>query len=828
MLTLATLLILAQFGERPRLQPYEVESASGEWTLEVRPTDPEGEGPMGAKILHGGRTSWSGEFPWTFQQAAIADDGTCVGYANGDELRIAVLEPTGSLRRQHVVQPTAFPVHGPNLPSAVGPVLVHPSADLAWIRVLPADQSRPAPWRSFRLSTGEEIGDVMPEPPVDVTEDQGIYEGDARVIGDTGLTLLHWWYSDRRPKDLGWSEDGGVFAIHDQDGKAVWKLELLDDYTDRSSRKADDGLFWEARNRGHLVSVGPDNTFFLHHVRDGLRVGYEVERDAGSGRWLVRERSREPWDESAHADEIGERIDLELDRRITLRPEAPPQHPIRDVMVLGFTEEGELELIRSEADGGTSYVRLRTDGSVLFERDLAALLPEGRGGFHELQGDRWLFHRAEVPAWIEFDVRTGETAVAPLPESLGSHIAPLADGGYVALLDRKRGSASIKELYRVLADGTIGWQEDLTAFGGGGLARTGETSVTILSSRELKRIDTLDRSVLGVLRLRDVLGRPGGYVTGLLSDPEGGVLFRDNGVFQRIDASGKHAGSFVPRRSDGTRNLSMDGLLRVSPDGRLWTSDRHNVYRLDEEGVADLVLGPEPRNDLLRSADHGAIDVLGRALVQDSASGSAHVFDAEGRKLAVCRLPSSERPLEPGVSPIGGELDGSVWIRTGDGRATFDATGTRLEASREREDEEEATRKAALVETIETRPGGTWLVRAQQRGVLQDGRLVIVEGADLPASPAEVHLYSAEGEPLHSVRIPGERWISQLCVGPHWVVVGSYGPSWALLRLEDEHVFLFEPDLGPRTSWRVGQTPDGRTLLLLDPRELELVRYELP
>jgi len=378
MLTLATLLLVPQFGERPRLQPYEVESASGEWTLEVRPTDPEGEGPMAARILHGGRTSWSGEFPWTFQQACMADDGTCVGYANGDALRIAVLEPTGSLRRQHVIEHTAFLMHGLDLPRASGPVLVHPGAGLALIRVHPADQSRPAPWRSFRLSTGEVLADVMPQLPLRLGANRSLYEREARVVGDSGLTLMRWWYADYRPQDLGWPMEGCVFALHDLEGEVVWSHELLDDYTDRSSEKADDRLARELETGGAIVAVGPGDTFVLRHVREGSRVEYGVERDEND-RWVVRELVREPWAEPEPEPETDaiEPISLVREERIALRPDAPPIHPVHDVMQLGFTEEGELELIRREEGGGSSYARLSTDGSVVFERDLTADLSEG-------------------------------------------------------------------------------------------------------------------------------------------------------------------------------------------------------------------------------------------------------------------------------------------------------------------------------------------------------------------------------------------------------------------------------------------------------------------
>jgi len=445
-------------------------------------------------------------------------------------------------------------------------------------------------------------------------------------------------------------------------------------------------------------------------------------------------------------------------------------------------------------------------------------------------------------------VRTGESRAVPLPEAtLSSFVAAFPDGGYLALLGRIERSLGFSELDFVRPDGTLGWRHVVTGMGPDdtaldravyfkrGLARTGDESFAILSMRELTRVD-LDRRVLAMWDLEELLGRKPGYLNGLLSDPAGGVLFKDGNLFHRIDAFGARANSFQPMRRDGTHDLDMDRLLRVAPDGRLWTSDRHELYRLDDAGVADLVLGPETRDDVLRSSERGTIDVLGRVLVQDAASGSVHVFNAEGGKLAVCRVLPSERPgdvppeglLSWKAGPFGGAADGSVWIRTREGQAIFDASGERRETRVAPKRLDDARDRTAL-EAIQTRPDGTWFEQRLVRARLTDGRLVIAEDSDLSRRrPPSLHLYTAAGEPLRSLALPRELRVGQLCIGPRWVVVGGWSPPWALVRLEDERVFRFEPELGERTSWNPGQTPEGRTLLFLDVRGLELVRYELP
>lgn len=849
--------LLPQWFDRAPLQPYAARSSSGEWTLEVKPSDPGGKGPMRARILHGREVSWSGDFPWTFEQAAVSDDGTCVGYANEGKLLIAVIDAWGTLRKQHEFEHTASVMHGSDLPNALGPVLVHPTADLALIRVNPAGRSDPMPWRAFRLSTGEASADVVPALPLQPTEDQGLYEGDSRVVGDTELTLVHWWFADYESPDLDWSTDGGVFALHDLQGKVVWTMALLDDYTSRESEEADDQLENEVRRVGVIVSSGPGNRFRLRHVRENACVEYTVERDeSNGGRWSVKQGSREPWSagEAEPAPPV-EVIELVWQGTASLRSGAPlNQHPIHGVMELGFTEQGELELLRREVEGGWSYARLRTNGELVFERALTSNLPEGRQPlqFHDLSGDRWLIQFMDgEPAWAVLDVRTGAVTPAPLPEAgLGSHVASLADGGYLALLKRIVRSMALSELHYVLADGTVGWVHEVTGMGpddtgfdravyfGSGIARTGDWTFAVLSMNDLTRID-LEKNVLETWSLEGVLGHDAGYMNGVLSDGKGGVLFEEGDAFHQVDAFGSRVRSFLPRRADGSRDGIMDHLLRVAPDGRLWTSDRQRLYRLDDSGVADAVLGPEAMDDELAVAGSAAFDVLGRALVQDSATRAVHVFDAEGRRQAICRLTPAERPERSGRESFGGNRDGSLWVWTRAGPARFDATGTRVAdpepasakgtgraAVRSGQGVERDAERAAL-NGMKTRPDGTWLASVANREVLPDGRRLLLEKPDEQGKAASVHLYTASGEPLHTVPLPTDSG-HQLSIGPRWIVVGDYGRNWTLLRLEDERAFRFDSGLEGEGSWMVGQTPDGKTLLLLNVQRLELVRYELP
>ena len=842
MLNLIALLLLQGFEERDPLQPYEEHSASGAWTLEVRPSSPRGTGPMRVSLRRGEEVSFAGELPWTFERAGVSDAGTFVGYANDEKLRIGLFDARGTLLRLHEFEHTSFPMHELPQPMAAERVLVHSSADMAWIRVYDVD-AEGTTWYSFRLSGGEALAAVRFQSPLAITEDQGLYEREAVVLGDTGLTLLHWWFADYDADDLAWSQDGAVFALHDLAGKVVWHLPLLDDYTARTSEEDDDRLEGEVGRSGVIASVGPGARFALRHVQAAERVEYEVERAASGEGWSVREVARAPWSEATPAS-LPEPEELALsgrrDARLGAATAAAP-HAIHGVLTLGFTAAGELELLRREAEGAPSYARLSTTGELLYERGLGEFLPapDAWPRFHELDGERWLLQFAgnETTPWLVLDARAGTTQASPLPDAgFGSHVAATADGGYLALLSRIVRSLAFTELALVHADGTLAWSHAVTGIGpdetefdravyfGSGLARTGEVTFTLLGSRELVVFD-LTKAVHKRFELEPLLGQRPGYMDGLLSDGQGGVLFKAGDEFHHVDAFGTRIETLRPQRLDGSRPNGMDGRLCVAPDGRLWTSDGERVYRLGAHGLADLELGPPVLEDALASASVAKFDALGRVLLQDHASGAVHVFDAQGQRLALCRLAPKERPRGYFGEPFRGNPDGTISVWAEGGFVTFDADGKRTEAPLER-----PQGRAAREEEAEelARPDGTWLEAVVARAALPDGRKLVLERAPGAQKSAWLHFYSATGEPAHTLEVPLAGHCSQLSVGSSWVVIGGNEPGWTLVRLADERCFRFTPDLAEKSYWILGQTSDGKRLLLVDARRLELVSFELP
>ncbi|MFN0245050.1 MAG: hypothetical protein ACKVWV_19370 [Planctomycetota bacterium] len=849
-------LFVPQYGLSQRVyQPTDYASASGEYVLHTAPTDPSGSGPMRGRLVHGKEEKWSAELPATFEGVGVADDGTVVGYTNRRQLSITVLDPTGKVRKQHDLKHEKSVMHGPALPNASGLVLMHDVADAAFIRVRPADQSRPAPWWTFRLSTGERAEDVVPSAPVSLAERESVYERDAYAIPGTGLTLCHWLYADFEPEDLGWPQYGAVFSLVDAHGKTVWRQPLLDDYTDRASEDATNRLNARMREPGPILAVNADRRFTLWHVRDDAHVEYAVEKDESAG-WRVSETSRKPASEAVKREPAIESIELELQAEVSLgAASAQPSHPIRDVVKLGFTDDGRVEFWRREKPQGYSFVRLTASGEVESERDLSSAIPSSGTwtGFFDVAGDRWILQSLDESApWTEIDVATGETMTPPLEKgSLQCSIAPFDGGSYVAAVSRLDHSMSVHDLVHVNADASVAWLEHQWGVAGdesvferavyfaSGVVRTGAREFTLLGMDDLTTCD-LDKRVVRRVEIESLIGRKPTYVHALLPDRSGGVYFSEGDRIHHVDANGVLAGTVTPQRSDGTRDALFDHMLAVAPDGRLWTSDGARIYRLDERGVADLVVGPRQADDQLAQPTDWSVDPLGRILIRDRITEATHVFDSSGAAAFTCRVEPTEMLGGSFFRSVRGSRDGTIRVRVKNGVARFDARGERVAVAetkaaagvsdrrRRRNDLDADDPVAAELASVTKRPDGKWLESPGLRAALPDGRRVIVEPKARADEPAHVHFYDAKNEPVESITFRCDENVYTLSASDHWLVLTSSGPTLLLVRLADRKVLRFAvPSIGSGGSV-AGQTADGKSLLVVDTSTMRVHRYALP
>jgi hypothetical protein len=514
--------------------------------------------------------------------------------------------------------------------------------------------------------------------------------------------------------------------------------------------------------------------------------------------------------------------------RVSLLPtrQGAPR-PIHDVQVIGFTDDGRVEFLRRGADARWSYVRLTSTGALDFETALDGWLPHEYMHIDafDLQGDRWFLQLPdpETP-WVELDVRTGATKPIRLPDHCSvTAVATCADGGFLARSHEPEAPAA-KHLTRVRANGSIAWDERTTGDGSASpfqhavdsardIARVGSDKFAILDANGIVTID-LTKRVLGRADLAFMLGRKLRQVGALRHDGRGGVQFVEDGRrYWHFDAAGELTEPLVPCGVNHARDPILDEHLRFAPSGRAWTTDGARIWRLDERGEPDVELGVAP--EVLAYPRDPRIDRFGRILVRDALSQALHVFDSNGVRLFLALFRPDDR-IQSLWDSVRCTADGRIAVHLAKGIAVFDAHGERAPVDLP------IVEKWRPWEVIDA------LDPIADRAVLADGRRVILEHPRRVDAPMALHLYTATGDPLVTLALPHVDSNSELSISSRWIVVGSYGPSCALVRLEDDRVFRFEPRASEPNGWRVGLTPDGRTLLVIQSETLELRRFTLP
>jgi hypothetical protein len=114
----------------------------------------------------------------------------------------------------------------------------------------------------------------------------------------------------------------------------------------------------------------------------------------------------------------------------------------------------------------------------------------------------------------------------------------------------------------------------------------------------------------------------------LSADRDGGVVvedFQGDPLIVRMNADGTVRAQVKPRSKDGRTFRLSDS--QVAPDGALWVSDGHALFRLGESGEVDRVLGEAP--DPLRLDQAAAVILEGSMVdaVPGSRGGALLLFD---------------------------------------------------------------------------------------------------------------------------------------------------------------------------------------------------------
>lgn len=163
--------LLAQ-RSAPVLNPKSYDSPSGNWRLEVDPSELYGCGAGHYRMSAAGEEKWSATFPFTLCDAVVADDGSVAGYSYSHGLdgfwrrhdrasepgdfRVVMIAPGGKLRRTETLRRKhSRYLHEP--PEPVGTeVILDQARDRFQVRIQTEGRGKMS-WWVYQLSTGKKL-----------------------------------------------------------------------------------------------------------------------------------------------------------------------------------------------------------------------------------------------------------------------------------------------------------------------------------------------------------------------------------------------------------------------------------------------------------------------------------------------------------------------------------------------------------------------------------------------------------------------------------------------------------------------------------------------
>ena len=284
--------------------------------------------------------------------------------------------------------------------------------------------------------------------------------------------------------------------------------------------------------------------------------------------------------------------------------------------------------------------------------------------------------------------------------------------------------------------------------------------------------------------MKKAWGREPAYPSDLSADRDGGVVvhdFQGDPPIVRMNADGTIRAQVKPRLKEG-RTIDLRDA-QVAPDGVLWVSDGHTLYRL-ESGLVGRVLGEAPDSLRLDQAAAVTMDGKGRIYAVVGRTGAAHGFGPDGTWLHVC---------VPDASDVPDELREKVYL---------------------------IDEKGAVFRTITRRADGLWLERPETAATAPDGSNAVVSGGKqmrMEGGELAVSLYSPQAEPILTFPLPKTiEWSFPRIAydGKHFVLTGD--KAIVVFDASGKPLGQFIPAQSDEAWWTPFRAPDGRGLLLFD------------
>lgn len=812
-------------GDEPFVDPYEASSTSGEWVLRVEPSSPGGEGPAAYRMTRGGEVAWEATLEYTLQECVIGANGVVVGYAYDlglssvhsyqleSSLIIATIGTDGKVlvSEKHKRLPSYFPSdNSPWRPRCEG-LLLDDVTQRAIVCITHSFSGHGKySWRNYSTVTGEllDVQEITLETPV---EDSSPLLVEAQVVPGTPLVAVHWYQYEQ-------AGAAASFTILDAEGKLVWSRHVPLEY----SKRPEGWYWWDLIRDGvRQIEVGP-SSFAIVSYLDGLRRTYAVSK-GGGGQWQIVEGNSEKAEPAVRARASESAASLvttpgELQPRRTVELGTPAATGVIDgilqMRIDGLGRMGWMRWVRG-GDPVQRFTLVDRDGrtvadyplEIADDKDAALLVATW------LDGDRWVIAQqfasrdVELRAWF-LDAATGETT--PIGVIAGSSIESICRmprngkvgfatltgfstehtrSNHVIFYDHEGKRIAGPEEWRFDDDLYI---KDLEVLTDGTLALlvgiANEPTVRLYRpGHELAETADLKQAVVGA-RMP--------YFASIRADSDGGFLVYDSAndnLLHRFDAKGSLRSSTFVSDEQGSR-FRINDNYGVDPDGRLWASDKHRLFRLGEGGRAELTFGG-PAEGTMATPCAVTMDARGWIYALETGTSFVHVFDEAGKPIRVMRPKPWQTSTQDSLPWIRVDDKGRVRASMGmfSGVMVFDADGTPGEAERESrtwmrdpdvwrvvpgggwEENGRAVRRrlanGGVGDPIRYRPDGAWLVEVEHAAAASDGSLILICTREEPNAsllrffePTDAWLcaYGPDGEPRSVLRFTMPRYSVRL------------------------------------------------------------------
>lgn len=688
-------------------------------------------------------------------------------------------------------------------------ILVDEPNDRVLLRVMDYDCESPVrrgpSWVSYRISDGQLISRFNPHERLRVAENMR-WVLDVKPVHGTPLLAVHWYTKgpDYQVKDAGAS-----FMLIDINGETIWRLDAEADYAeiDFDRRRIGGGISGFFETNPAILQTDKPRQLDIRLFTTNERVSLAVKpSDDG---WVVNETSRKELAEASSpgTDDVGEAVGvLEYLGAIELGGSA--SSPFTKVVDFTFDGDGKIHFWRRHAAEDNSLVTVDPEtGDIIKERPFAEI------------DDRFCLHWTDTPRVREksfvlmkrmprgdegnpaylVEFATGaRTQLDSYSGAVARGFARCNGGGYLVIQDGRfaayDSNGTERWAYATTDDkyyNMLGMAKDVTVMSDKRIAvlTFGKVELFDWDGEHIKSVD-----LTGAFGTDEFGGRPG-YLHEIIADAKGGFIlqnYRNPPVVLRYTSDGELKSRWSPRHPDG-RTFDIRPGVRVAPSGRIWTSDGESIVRLTGEGVVDRVLGQAPDVDQLGEVAGLTVAFDGTVYVVAKRAGGVHVFNDRGvleridapeptdltgtvREAFIAVTDTGDHYVQrPGTrvympadkylhfSPTG-ERIGSVTFKPrlsttkfGPGWAFQPSTGYRCGFSGG-ETLSIIDPPETVVREIAKRPNGKWFSYVAAFAMAPDGSMAVL-GGELgdDSNRREVDIFSPEGDPIRSIKLPGAR-----------------------------------------------------------------------